>query len=198
MRGNSYTVVEAIWCGDEAAGEELVAPLRGLGPAMDTIASMDFEELLQVHMDPPEPVPYMSDHQMLGRLDEASIDRLVEAAGPGSDSALLGYELRHAGGALARRPEGAGALGAIDGEFMGFGVGMLPGPEAAPPLRASLERVREAMAPVANGRRYLNFAENPVEIESLYEPEVLDRLRAVKQRYDDAGLFRGNHPITVG
>lgn len=195
MRGNSYSVLEVFWCGEETAGKEVVGPLRDLGPIMDTVASIGFEALLQVHMDPPEPVPYMSDHQMLDRLDEAAVDRLVEAAGPGSGTVLLGYELRHAGGALARRPKGAGALGAIDGAFIGFGVGMLPAPEFEAPLRASLERVREAMAPVANDSRYLNLAEHPVKIESLYEPDTLDRLREVKQRYDSAGRFRGNHPI---
>lgn len=198
MRGNSYSVVEVFWCGGEDAAEDVVAPLRELGPIMDTVAWIGFDALLEVHMDPPEPVPYMSGHQMLDHLDEASIDRLMDAAGPGSDTALLGYELRHAGGALARRAEGAGAMGAIEGEFMGFGVGMLPGPEFEAPLRASLERVREAMAPVANDSRYLNFAEQPIDVRCLYERDAFERLRAVKQRYDAGGLFRGNHPIEAG
>ncbi len=40
FRGKSFAVVEVIHCGDSAEGEELVAPLRALGPEMDTIAAV--------------------------------------------------------------------------------------------------------------------------------------------------------------
>src|SRR5215216_5575442 len=37
LRGNPFAVVEAVYCGDDhARGAELLAPLRALGPAMDT------------------------------------------------------------------------------------------------------------------------------------------------------------------
>jgi dienelactone hydrolase len=195
MRGNSFAVVEAFFLGSEEEGGELLAPLRELGPDMDTVAMIGFEELLQVHMDPPEPVPYLSDHQMLTHLDRDAVDRLVDVAGPGSGSSLLGFELRHVGGALSRRPEGAGALGALEGEFMTFGVGMVAGPEAVPGLQESLARAREALAPLDSGAPYLNFAEHSVAPETIYGRERLERLREVKQRYDAADLFRGNHPI---
>jgi FAD/FMN-containing dehydrogenase len=58
LRGNSFTVIEAIYCGDPADGEGLVAPLRALGSVgMDTMAVQLPAGIAELHMDPPEPVP---------------------------------------------------------------------------------------------------------------------------------------------
>jgi FAD/FMN-containing dehydrogenase len=40
MRGNSFVLVEAVYPGSESEGAALVAPLRGLGPAIDTFAAV--------------------------------------------------------------------------------------------------------------------------------------------------------------
>ena len=40
FRGRSFVVVEAAWLGDEAAGSEQLAPLRELGPELDTFRMM--------------------------------------------------------------------------------------------------------------------------------------------------------------
>lgn len=64
----------------------------------------------QIHGDPPEPVPYASDHAMLGSLPPEAVDAFVAAAGPGSGSTLLAAELRQLGGAMARTPAEHGVL----------------------------------------------------------------------------------------
>src|SRR5690606_12945548 len=38
VRGRSFTVLELAFIGDEADGADLAAPLRALGPIMDTVA----------------------------------------------------------------------------------------------------------------------------------------------------------------
>ena len=43
VRGKSFVVVELIHCGDEAEGRELIAPLRALGPVLDTVAWVPVE-----------------------------------------------------------------------------------------------------------------------------------------------------------
>jgi hypothetical protein len=162
---------------------------------MDTFAMTEPAALLALHMDPPGPVPGYGDHQMLADLDAASLAAAVEAVGPGSGSPLLSYEFRHIGGALGRREEGSGALGALEGRYMTFGVGMLAVPEMAPPLKAALARVREALDVVDNGCNYSNFAESIVAADSIYGERTLRRLREIKSAADPDGLFHGNHPI---
>ena len=99
LRGQSFAVLELVFLGDKAAGDELTEPLRALRPVMDTIG-----------MVPPR---HRRDRRLRGR------------GRPGSGSALVSAEIRHLGGALARPQAGQGSLGTLDCQFMTFGVGAL-------------------------------------------------------------------------
>jgi hypothetical protein len=195
FRGRSFTVIEAIYCGDPADGVELVAPLRELGSVgMDSMAVQAPAGIENLHMDPPDPVPYRADGMMTGELPAAAMDSLMEAIGPGSGSQLLFIELRHCGGAVSRAPQNAGALATLPGSFSAFGAGFVPVPEAMAPTRAWLADFKAALEPYFAGN-YLNFVEEPCDIARIFQPEVLDRLREVKQRYDPENIFHANHPV---
>jgi FAD/FMN-containing dehydrogenase len=195
LRGKSFTVVEAIYCGDPADGEGLVAPLRELGSVgMDTNAVQLPAGIAELHMDPPEPAPWVSDG-MLTELSAPAIDSLLEAVGPGSGSQLVSVELRHCGGALSRASQDAGALATVPGSFLALGVGIVPVPEAMAPNRAWLDAFKASLEPYDAGT-YLNFAEQHFEMTQAFPLETVDRLRQVKQRYDPDNLFQSNHPVT--
>ena len=66
LRGGKFAIVEAVYMGDEASGADLLKPLRDLGPAMDTFAMVAPADIAELHMDPPQPVPYTGEGQMLG------------------------------------------------------------------------------------------------------------------------------------
>jgi hypothetical protein len=197
LRGKSFAVLEVIYCGDPGDGEELAAPLRGLGDAaMDTLQAQPPAGIAELHMDPPTPVPYTSESLLTHELPPAAIDSLVEAVGPGSGSQLVSVELRHGGGALSRAPQDAGALATLPGSFLAFAVGFVPVPEAMAPTRAWLGAFKAALEPYDAGR-YFNFVEESFDITQIFTPEVLGRLREVKQRYDPENLFKSNHPVTA-
>jgi FAD/FMN-containing dehydrogenase len=196
LRGKSFAVLEAIYCGDPADGEGLVAPLRELGNAViDTMAIQPPGGIEDLHMDPPTPVPYTSETLLTNELPAEAIDSLVEAVGPGSGSQLASVELRHGGGALSRAPQEAGALATLPGSFLAFGVGFVPVPEAMVPNRAWLGAFKASLEPYDAGR-YFNFVEESFDITQIFPPDVLERLRQVKQRYDPENLFHSNHPVT--
>ena len=196
LRGNSFTVIEAIYCGDPADGEGLVAPLRALGKVgMDTMAVQPPAGIAELHMDPPEPVPYSADSMLVGELSEAAVNSLLEAVGPGSGSQLISVELRHCGGALARPSQDSGALANLPGSFLAFGVGFVPVPEAMTPTRGWLADFKASLEPYDAGR-YLNFSEEHFEMTQAFPAQTVDRLREVKQRYDGGNLFQANHPVT--
>jgi FAD/FMN-containing dehydrogenase len=184
VRGKSFALVEAVSLLDEAATAELLAPLRALGPTTDTFASQGPAGIAGLHMDPPEPVPALSQHQLLAGLPAQAIEDLVAVAGPGSGSPLLSVEVRHAGGALARREP-----------FLEFAVGPAPAPPIAEAVAASLARVSDALAPYDAGARFLNFQDERVEPETFFDDATLARLRAVKAQVDPANTIRGNHDI---
>jgi len=146
-------------------------------------------------MDPRDPVPADSTHAMLGDLDSAAIDRLVEAAGPDSGSALLSVELRHAGGALSRSAPGAGAVATLPGEFAFFAVGIAV-PEMASKTRADLDRVAAALRPYEAGH-YFNFVEEKSDPTGFFPPTVATRLEAARDTYDPERLMQANHEIAA-
>jgi hypothetical protein len=195
VRGRQLVVIEAAFLGDAAQGAELMAPLRALEPEIDTFAPVAPAGLLALHMDPPGPVPGIGDGALIDAVTPAAIDALVDAAGPGSGSALVSVELRQLGGALGREAPEHGAAGRLDGEFALYGVGALVDPALAEPIRASLARVRAALAPWDRGRRFLNFAERRTDPGAIFPARTLRRLQAVKTLVDPDDLFRANHPI---
>lgn len=194
VRGQSFTVIEVAFLGGEEEGRELLAPLRELGPQMDTLAMVPPAALAELHMDPVDPVPYLSAHALLGELPEQGIDELVAAAGPGSGSTLLSVEVRHGGGALAREAPGGGAVTSLPGSFVMFGVGALMAPEMLAPLEASLEKLGGALAPHQVGR-YVSFTEQAHDVAEIFEAATLERLRSLKAQYDPDGVFRANHAV---
>jgi FAD/FMN-containing dehydrogenase len=196
LRGNSFAVIEAVFIGAEATGAELIGPLRQLGPLMDTFAMVPPAGIAELHMDPREPVPGVTNHTLLGKLPARAIDDLVAACGAESGSSLLSVELRHTGGALGRPEEGNGALAALAGEFASFGVGIAAEPGIAAKSEADLAAVEAALAPYALGG-YLNFTEEETSIDSFFGHDTVERLRAVKRAYDPEGLFQANHEIEV-
>jgi FAD/FMN-containing dehydrogenase len=196
LRGKSFTVLEVIYCGDPADGPELVAPLRELGNVgIDTVQAQPPAGIAELHMDPPAPVPYTTESLLTHDLPASAIDSLVEAIGPGSGAQLASVELRHGGGALSRSPQDAGALATLPGSFIAAGVGFVPEPEAMAPNRAWLGAFKAALEPYDAGR-YFNFVEQTFDITKIFPPDVLVRLREVKQRYDPENLFHSNHPVT--
>ncbi len=195
LRGGKFAVVEAVVIGDEAMGAELIAPLRELSPALDTFAMVPPVGIAELHMDPPEPLPYVGSGQMLGSLPDAAVDAFVAAAGPTSGSSLVSAEIRHLGGALRRSSPHHGALSTLDAGFITFGVGLALDEGSYAAGRERLGVVEDALAPYTNGRQYLNFTEAQTDPARFYRDDVYRRLREVKAAVDPGEVFRANHPI---
>lgn len=106
VRGRRFVLVEAAVLGTDAAGAELLRPLRALRPELDTFTIVPPSALGHLHMAPDRPVARLADDGLVGALPAAAIDDLVAVAGPGSGSPLATVELRHAGGALETLRDG--------------------------------------------------------------------------------------------
>jgi FAD binding domain/Berberine and berberine like len=195
VRGRQLVLVEAVYVGGEEAGTELLAPLRELGPELDTFAPVPPAVLGQLHMDPEDPAPFAAGGRLLDDLPAAAIERIVESVGPGSGTSLLSLELRLLGGALTEAPAKAGALARIDQTFLTMGIGMIMDPSMAPRINADLERVDDALEQWDSGVTYANFVDVPIDTRTCYPPETFERLQDVKARYDREDLFRANQAI---
>ena len=70
---------------------------------------------------------------------------------------------------------------------------MAPGMDVA--IEATLGRLKDGLQAYATGYEYLNFQENPTEASSFFAPDVLARLRAVRERVDPQRMFQANHQV---
>jgi FAD/FMN-containing dehydrogenase len=197
LRGKSFVVIEAACLLEASEAEELMRPLRALGPVMDTFATIPVEELRHLHMDPEQPVPGAGDGMLLDDFPEEAIEAIVAAAGPGSGSPLLSVEIRHLGGALRRAEAGHGALASIEAGFALYGVGMAMTPEMGAAAKAHIEVVQSALSKWDAGRDYLNITERRERAERFYGENTHRRLQAVKAEVDPEDVFRSNHPIRL-
>ena len=197
VRGRQLVVIEAAYLGSEAAGGELLRPLRDLSPELDTFAAAPPAALGHLHMDPEDPLPFAGGCQLLDVLPPAAIDRIVEVAGPDSGSPLLSLEVRLLGGAVSEAPPGAGALASLDPGFLTLGVGVLMDAAVGPAVNAHLDQVADALEPWDSGVKYANFVEVPIDARACYPPGTFERLQEVKARYDPDDLFRASPPIPV-
>jgi FAD/FMN-containing dehydrogenase len=197
MRGKSFAIVEAVALLGEAEATEVLAPLRDLGPAMDTFALQPPAGISGLHMDPPDPAPYSAYGMLLDELPGEAIDAFVDAVGPDSGTHLLSVEIRHDGGAMAQGGPGHGAMDCLPGEFLMFGVNVVPDPAAMAPTKAWLGAMEGAMKPWDAGR-YLNFSDESEDIAVAYPPATVTRLRAAKSKYDPENFFHAAHPVVSG
>ncbi len=192
FRGRSFIIVMAAHLGSEAEGRELLAPVRALGPELDTYGMAPPIALAELAMDPADPLPYRSRTALLDDLPSKTIEELARIAGAGSPLTL--FQLRHMGGALGREEPGAGARATLPGQICAFALGVVPDPGLAPAVKAALDEVSDTLAPHRVGD-YPNFVEEKADTSAFFDAETWTRLRRVKSTYDPQDLFHGNHHI---
>jgi FAD/FMN-containing dehydrogenase len=189
LRGRGVVIIDGAVVASATEASAVLAPLRALGPEMDTFADVPPVALSYIHMDPEEPMATMSEHALLDALPAEAVDLLVDRFGEGSGSPIMMLELRHAGGALAR--PGSGALSHIPGEYALFAGGAVVDPALTAATEMAFDSLRETLAPWSSSRVYHNFAERPHGAEALYGSAAATRLRAVRAAYDPDGMFTG-------
>jgi hypothetical protein len=195
VRGQSFTMVETYDIGDTRQADELLAPLRDLGPMMDTMAAMPAGQIGAVHMDPDDPAPYAGDDLLLADLPSDAIDALVAAGGPDATLPLTSIEIRQLGGQFGQPRPGAGSLAEIQAPFMMYGVGVVPDAAQLAAIQGQLKMVTSAMSPWAAPQRFFNLSETSRPADSFWPKPTFDRLRQVKAAVDPGNIVRANHPV---
>jgi FAD/FMN-containing dehydrogenase len=197
FRGREFAMIEIIHIGDQRSGDDVVQAIRDLEPEIDTYGLIPASALIHLHMDPPGPVPGKGEHHVaMETLPAAAIDAFVAANGAGSGSQILTAEIRHVGGAIARRDAGRGAAH-LDAEYISFAASIAATPELAAKADHDLAQLDAALEPFGGARRYLNFTEGKFDATAFYEPTTLARLRAIKAQVDPENIFWSNHDIGV-
>ncbi|MFE6775956.1 TIGR03086 family metal-binding protein [Streptomyces sp. NPDC057702] len=219
LRGRLVVHVRVAYTGTAEEGERLVAPLRAVGPRLiDTLAEMPYTACASIFQEPDNPMPYDGDTVLLDELTEPTLEAILDVTRPGGVPCIV--EVRHLGGALARRGPTPNAVGLREAAYLLGVLSPLRGPLTTDVLRPVHGRLLGAAAPSTVGRS-LTFmgasgerargaaggAGTPVDgagavadaaeelVRSAYDATDHARLRALKAVYDPRNLFRLNHNI---
>ncbi|EGD56102.1 FAD-binding oxidoreductase [Gordonia neofelifaecis] len=193
LSGRSLVVIDGAVLADDATAADRLAPLRELGPEIDTFGRIPSHQVTAVHMDPPDPTPTTVDHSLLSAFPEDAVDALLDIAGPGVDTPLMFAEIRHLGGALAEPADAA--LPCLDADYALIAVSAIPVPEAAGPGDAAVHAVVDALASWSTGAFFPNFHGRPEDTAACFDQSSWDRLRRTRQVYDPAGIWVAGHAV---
>jgi hypothetical protein len=171
--------------------DELLGRMRAVAtPVLATWRAATTLDVPQTHMDPPDPLPAVGDHMVLGDLDQAGQRAFLSTADAASQSPLVFSELRQLGGALADEVADGGAVNRLDGAYCYYALAIPADEGQTAAMRRYLAQARTALAPWDTGSVVPTFVEdrgNPGRFMSEERAAVVD---LVRRDIDPGGLFR--------
>lgn len=198
--GKPIVVYLAMHCGHPATGERALESLRAAGnPIADLSAPMSYLDVQQF-FDEDYPAHEMRYYWKSCYLDDLTDDAIRVLAGlnEASPSRHSTLDLWQLGGAVARKSFTDSAFGDRSAQFM---IGIESNWEHVDDDHRAVEwgrRVFEELQPYATGAEYMNFPglyeDNDRMVTKTFGPNI-DRLAALKERFDPTNLFQLNHNI---
>jgi len=190
------------WAGaDRSEGMAVIDRLRAACPPdvaiVDPTRWLAFQSAFDTAM--PKGVRAYWRNASFKRFDGPMIDTLVEHCGAQTWVGTAA-DLHQMGGAFGRVPEDATAFPNRSARFWLNIYGFWPDADDDAARIAWVKGFSDAMRPHAMAGQYINFlghedADAQRKALAVYGPAKLDRLMAVKRRYDPANFFRINHNI---
>ena len=197
--GKPMVAIVVCHAGTPEQAESDLAPLRALGdPLADIIQAREYVQL-QSMLDATQPKG-MHFYWKSEFVSELTDDLLAtyHAQFEGLDAPANQIVLFHIAGALNEHPEDDGAIGNRDAAYACVIQAMwAPDSPAGEANRDWVRTAWQALKAHSTGGNYVNFQtdDEPTERTAESYRGNLDRLRAVKARYDPDNLFRVNRNI---
>jgi FAD/FMN-containing dehydrogenase len=194
IHGKPIAAIVVCHTGNIEDGEALVAPLRKLGrPVADIVTRRPYTQM-QSLIDATQPKGrryYWKSHYLPKLTRESNEIAIAHAARIVSPHSMIGFFQLE--GVLGELPAGHSPVGNRDAAYVLNIAGSWEKPEDD---AANIKWARdcfEAMRPCSTGGVYVNFLteeEGADRIEAAYGRANLERLAAVKRKYDPDDLFR--------
>lgn len=201
LHGKPVVVVFACHTGLPEEGEALLAPLRAFGtPAADVLIRRPYTQM-QSLLDATQPKGrryYWKSHYLPALAPELLARLAAELpAIPSPHSGLILFQIE---GALAELPALHSPAGNRDAAWVLNIAGSWERPEDDAANVAWARAVFEATRACSTGGVYVNFLteeEGRDRIEAAYGEPILERLAALKRRFDPEDLFRHTKRVTA-
>jgi FAD/FMN-containing dehydrogenase len=191
VRGKRVLMLRAFYVGTADEGERTLAPLfEAAGePLVNTLRETSYADAAAM-LPPPPPAIAEMHIELFRELADEVIDAVVEG-----HEALMGIEVRHWGGEMARPGENAGPIGHRHIPFSVVGGGQAETPDDAERMMAGVREFAGRLRPHSTGGSYLNFLSDADRTADAYTTGDYQRLRAVKATWDPDNVFGANHNI---
>ncbi|TDK27968.1 FAD-binding oxidoreductase [Arthrobacter crusticola] len=194
LRGKTALHLRVAYVGAASEGQRLLAPLRGVAPALiDAVSDMAAADIGSIHNDPDDPIPLWDGNvqRLLTHADAGFAAALLGAVGPDVDVPVVAAEVRHLGGATRRDvPEGS-AVGGRSSDYSLLLAG-LPDPSLFESvLPQAMEGITSRLAPWLSDTTLINFQAKPADeaAVSSWPADIRARLAEVGAAYDPRGIF---------
>lgn len=195
VHGQLIVFILLVYAGEVSAGEQAVAPLRDLAPALaDLLRPMRY-----IEMYPPEDEDYhptaVGWNMFIRHVDRSVAETILEFL-RSSDAPMRVAQLRPLGGAMGRVAADATAFAHRSSPLMVNLAAFYTTPEEKAARQAWVEKFAAALDQGAPGV-YSNFmgAESLARRQAAYPGETWERLRRIKRQYDPTNLFHLNQNI---
>jgi FAD/FMN-containing dehydrogenase len=197
LMGQKVLAIVGCWCGDLNVGTAALAPLRGLGPAVDLFGPMPYPAL-QTMLDEGAP-PGLRNYFRGGYTQDLDDEVIAVVLDHGArlPSPMSQIHFHQMGGAAGRVAPDATAFGARAAGYTYNLVSTWTDPGEDPQHIAANRELAAALAPLSAGGSYVNFltdvGDDPVH--AAYGDTTYQRLARLKRRYDPANLFSRNQNV---
>ena len=196
-QGKHVVAVVGMIAGAHEKAEKVIAKLRALGPVFDLWQPMPYT-MVQTLLDPANPYGrqnYWRAHNLVD-FGDSVIDTFLEA-GASRPSPFTAVIMLNGGGAIGRVGENDTAISGRNSPFNFHLNGMWDDPAATDENVAWVKGISKALAPHISEGISLNFATEIGDdaLNESFGAKKVERLRALKDRYDPANVFRMNQNI---
>lgn len=168
-------------------GEDLLGRFDEFGePLLDTWHLGPAADIAHTHMDPEDPSPAWTGHDLLSGLPDEAVDALVELGH--RETPLLSTELRQLGGAFADPPEAGGVFDRVQEPFLLQALAMTPAPGALEAAVTHHEALRAQLRGLITGRCAPTFLDAN-DGRTSGDEHARRRLEEVRRTLDPEGRF---------
>lgn len=196
IRGQSFCFVDTVLLGPADALAAHLSPIRAAGTVLrDTVRPLQPGDLGGVCEEPVDPSPGTHSSMMLGTLDDAVIDLVVNRAGAPGTTPLTQVQFRHLGDAALTGRDGAVDLRRCGAEFAVTAIAIAPVPELLDAAAAAMTALWHDLAPWSAGPTLPTLLGPNESPNRAYDAPTLAALRRLKQAVDPSYVVRGNYPL---
>ena len=189
LRGKHITQIQI---SSTTPADDLVAPLRAIGPVRDTLHELPYTESATVFDEPNQPHAYRSTNILVDDLDPTGITALAELTRPGAP-VLTVANIRHLGAALTRPPAIPNAVAHRDARYTITVLSVIDDDNETK-IRHLHHDALDPWTPHTLGAAP-NFTYGPLDPALAYPEATRTRLTDIAHHHDPHRLLRPNHPL---